>query len=174
MKVTKGFTLVELVVVIVILGVLAATIAPKFINLSSDAKTEVIRTVAASIRAAADQTKIKAEIYQVADAPRSSPNNPPFIEVPQGVLELKYGYPEARPEETNSVGIVDLLTLSEDFEICNSTSSGDSCNLGSSSRVKIGYDTTENTGCYVRYSEPGGTGAPSDFEYGILIVDEGC
>jgi MSHA pilin protein MshA len=33
-----GFTLIELVVVIVILGVLSVIAAPRFINLSSDAK----------------------------------------------------------------------------------------------------------------------------------------
>lgn len=37
-KKQHGFTLIELVVVIVILGILAATALPKFINLSGDAK----------------------------------------------------------------------------------------------------------------------------------------
>lgn len=49
MKNQKGFTLVELVVVIVILGIMAAVAIPKFVDLSDQARTAVTKGVAGAI-----------------------------------------------------------------------------------------------------------------------------
>ncbi|MBA6297632.1 prepilin-type N-terminal cleavage/methylation domain-containing protein [Colwellia sp. MB02u-9] len=56
----KGFTLIELVVVIVILGILAATAAPKFIDLTGDARTSVMKGVQGSINSAVNLAHAKA------------------------------------------------------------------------------------------------------------------
>jgi MSHA pilin protein MshA len=58
----KGFTLIELVVVIVILGILAVTAAPKFIDLTGDAKASVVQAVEGSLNSAADMAHAKALI----------------------------------------------------------------------------------------------------------------
>ncbi|WP_394493731.1 type II secretion system protein [Shewanella sp. ENK2] len=51
-KAQGGFTLVELVVVIIILGILAVVAAPKFINLQGDARVSSLAGMKAAIQSA--------------------------------------------------------------------------------------------------------------------------
>jgi MSHA pilin protein MshA len=48
----QGFTLIELVVVIVILGILAATALPRFVNLQTEARVSSVNGFSGGLRAA--------------------------------------------------------------------------------------------------------------------------
>ena len=46
----RGFTLVEILIVVIILGILAAIIVPQFANASSDARATNLKTTLANVR----------------------------------------------------------------------------------------------------------------------------
>lgn len=68
MKRQGGFTLIELVVVIVILGILAVTAAPKFLNLQSDARASSLQGLKGAMAGASGIVYGKAAINGVETA----------------------------------------------------------------------------------------------------------
>jgi len=90
MKRQGGFTLIELVVVIVILGILAVTAAPRFLNIQDDARNATLEGLKGSLQGAAGIVYGKAAIKGVEASPSEN------ITVNNNEIKTVYGYPEAK------------------------------------------------------------------------------
>ena len=55
----KGFTLMELIIVIVVLGILSAIAVPKFTNVAKDARVSVVKNFAGSIKESMNIVRMK-------------------------------------------------------------------------------------------------------------------
>ena len=69
----KGFTLIELVMVIVILGILASVAVPKFQNLSSDAKVAAEKGIIGGVRSGITVFAMKKQLDSLWQANAGTP-----------------------------------------------------------------------------------------------------
>ena len=126
MKKQNGFTLIELVIVIIVLGILAATAVPKFINLQDDARESVVKGAEAAIHSAANIVYSKAAIEGVENSSSASAAG----------ITVVNGYPSASD-------LFSVVELSDDF---TSAATGTSPNAS----LAIGFTGTT---CTLTYTE---------------------
>ncbi|MFG0762490.1 prepilin-type N-terminal cleavage/methylation domain-containing protein [Aeromonas media] len=86
MKKQAGFTLIELVIVIIILGILAVTAAPKFLNLQDDARLAAANGVKASLQSSSQLVYSKAAIQGIESTSGA-------VSVAGATVNTKFGYP---------------------------------------------------------------------------------
>lgn len=107
MKSSKGFSLIELVVVIVILGILSAMAAPRFLNISSDAKKASLDGFVAAYKASEGiiegKTLLEGKNFESADV----------IEVGDDEIKVQFGSIIPQTENINKVMAVDGYKIVE-------------------------------------------------------------
>ncbi|MFV0449124.1 MAG: type II secretion system protein [Vibrio sp.] len=164
MKRQGGFTLIELVVVIVILGILAVTAAPRFLNLQGDARVSALQGLKGAMDGAAGIVYGKAAIEGVENS---------ASETPVDQINTIYGYPTA--DATNGIGKA-VVGLNSDWVSAAATDTVDEVSTttlfvtfpSNSLTTPLTADAIKNTKCYVTYSQA--TGADVDKAAKAVVV----
>jgi MSHA pilin protein MshA len=167
----QGFTLIELVAVIVLLGILSVTALPRFIGLSSDARAAVVTNILSQMKATANMLHMKAIVT-------GNLNGIAVINIPPtGDYEFFNGYPETRSEATNPRHyFLEFLELSGEETIDISNNSQRRITYGDLriyenndvSRVGYGSGTLSVDACYAQYR------LTADDGHSFFIDTSGC
>ena len=150
MKRSAGFTLIELVIVIIILGILAVTAAPKFLNLQDDAKKAAADGVKAAVASSAQIVYSKAVILGLETSAAATG----AVTVADGKkVDLVYGYPAATLTGIGNAADIDVAwtpTVSGTTKLVYTTS-GSTCTVvyteATSAAGVVSGATTLKTGC---------------------------
>ena len=165
MKRSAGFTLIELIIVIVILGILAVTAAPKFMNMQGDARKSVLNGMSASIKTAANLVYSKAIIAGVEK--QAGPVDLAIQGVTGNPTKIAFGYPTA-----TDAGILEVLDAKTSATGANAEWGRGALN-GNYFMWPTGVATTAaaiTAACYIQYTPATSATVPPVY----TVVATGC